>query len=540
MTLKKELSDKTKKIAAAYLRIGTKKGVSDQLGIPRTTVYDHLELAGLTEPIAKGNLKALSHEERALPKKGKVKRYLLSCAQNNTLVNESAWANLMALKKHYKAELLISTFLYNTSAYAQYKNDKRTTKQKQEAAWYAPEVVPFICDNRVLIAPGLIFNGEMNIIPTAARPLSGFETHNGSASGIFPHVKIALESIATGGYEPTRLNYTTGTVTRMNYVHRKAGLKAEHHHSYGALLVEVDHEGNWYCRQLNADSDGTIYDLNIRAKGGRVTKGHRVEAMNWGDIHVEELDPDQAQLQFGKGGMLDTLKPKHQMMHDTLSMSRRNHHDAKDHHRMFQLHAQGKDCVREELQEMVDFLEATKRPWCNTVVVDSNHDNALKRWLREADYRKDPANALFFLGCQLKVYQQIAQNDHDFHLVEWAGQQLGLDPKIKFLRTDESYMLAGDIEGGMHGHLGPNGSRGTPKSFTKMGSKANTGHTHSCGIIDGIYTAGTSCYLRVNYTAGPSSWSHSHIVTYPNGKRAILTTWAGKWRADMKPLETAE
>jgi hypothetical protein len=83
----------------------------------------------------------------------------------------------------------------------------------------------------------------------------------------------------------------------------------------------------------------------------------------------------------------------------------------------------------------------------------------------------------------------------------------------------------------MHGHLGPNGSRGTPQNLNKVGRRANTGHTHSAGIWNGLYVAGTSSTLDFGYNKGPSSWTHSHIVTYPNGKRTIITVYAGKWRA---------
>jgi hypothetical protein len=37
--------------------------------------------------------------------------------------------------------------------------------------------------------------------------------------------------------------------------------------------------------------------------------------------------------------------------------------------------------------------------------------------------------------------------------------------------------------------------------------------------------------LRWDYTKGPSNWTHSHIVTYTNGKRTIVTIYNGKWRA---------
>src|SRR3546814_337856 len=88
----------------------------------------------------------------------------------------------------------------------------------------------------------------------------------------------------------------------------------------------------------------------------------------------------------------------------------------------------------------------------------------------------------------------------------------------------------------MHGHLGPNGARGGAAAFAKMGRKANVGHSHQAGIYDGIFTAGTSSNLDMGYNRGPSSWSHSDVLTYKNGKRTIITHWNGKWRAGMTPV----
>ena len=103
-----------------------------------------------------------------------------------------------------------------------------------------------------------------------------------------------------------------------------------------------------------------------------------------------------------------------------------------------------------------------------------------------------------------------------------------------FLREDESMILTpAKIECGMHGHLGPDGGRGSVFNLSKMARKANIGHCHKAGIYDGLYAAGVSCEHKTDawYLKGPSSWSHSHIVTYPNGKRTIVTVWKGKYRA---------
>jgi hypothetical protein len=40
----------------------------------------------------------------------------------------------------------------------------------------------------------------------------------------------------------------------------------------------------------------------------------------------------------------------------------------------------------------------------------------------------------------------------------------------------------------------------------------------------------------MKYNKGMSSWSHSHIITYENGKRAMLTVRNGKYRAGPSPL----
>jgi hypothetical protein len=65
-----------------------------------------------------------------------------------------------------------------------------------------------------------------------------------------------------------------------------------------------------------------------------------------------------------------------------------------------------------------------------------------------------------------------------------------------------------------------------------VSSRLNTAHTHTAGILDGIYTAGLSGKMDQGYNAdAPSSWSHSLIVTYPNSRRTIVTLRDGRYRA---------
>lgn len=458
--------------------------------------------------------------------------YVLTAAQNNTPVHAGLWKNLKAYAKHRKARLLVSQFTYNKSAYGSKEIKPGAEPEPYEDVWFAPEIEKHVCNDRLAITRALTFCGELNILPTAERPLSGFENYTGRASLIAPHTKQAMVSVA--GIGATKFLYTTGACTLRNYVQKKAGLKAEHHHAYGALVVEVDVSGDWFVRQLRATEDGSFQDLETQVTDGKISEGHDVEAVHWGDVHVAQIDPTVVQVNWGAGGIMDTLQPRYQFLHDTLDFRSRNHHDAKDPFEQFRKWARGQESVRAEVEQVAAFLSnVAGRAYCKTVVVDSNHDSALLRWLKEADFKTDPVNAEFYLKAQKMVFQAIARGDKGEALLPRLLRQMGVSRDVKFLTTDESFVIckrAGGIECGMHGHLGPNGSRGSPRAFSRMGRRVNTGHTHSAGIIDDAFTAGTCSLLKMNYNRGPSSWSHSHIVVYKSGSRAILTCWKGKWR----------
>lgn len=513
---------------------------ADELGISRHSVGRAMRRLGVEQArdIVEGRVKPEPRRKLELPEAGKIARYIFTAAQSNTNVHDGVWENLTALAAVYDAQIVVSRFTYMKEAYGakSVKPGKGATAKDKADLWFDARIEPFVCDEGIEVAPGLVFCGEMQISPTAVRPLSGLESYTGRKSSIFPHPKIAMESVPSAKHEPTKLMFTTGAVTLRNYIAKKAGQRAEFHHSYGGLLVEVDSEGNWWCRQLNADSEGTIYDLTLRAAGGKVTGGHRVKAINWGDIHVGTVPKPVFEACWGGEGMLAELDPEFQFVHDLLDFRAQNHHDRGNHHSRFAKWIAGKSSVAKEMLEVVEFLQDIKTPGVETIVVDSNHDNAFKRWLREADYRADPENAILFLESQLQVYKAIAADDKDFHVVEWAVKRISEDPELaKFLRCDESFVIChdanGGIECGMHGHLGANGAKPSQTGFAKMGRKSNLGHTHSASIYDGVYTAGVLGDLDQGYNVGPSSWTHSNIVTYATGKRAIITIWKGRWRA---------
>lgn len=488
--------------------------------------------------IAQGNVRAMHTYTFETPAKGMVNRYILTCAQNNTKLHEQFWRNLLKFAEHLGADIHVARFLYNKGGWeamdkAQVKGEKLAP---EDITWDA-KLAPYFSDERAEIAPGLVWCGELNILPTAARPLSGLEVYTGRRSGVFPHVKIAMDSIASARGEPAKFNYTTGTVTLRNYIQRKAGQKAEFHHCYGALLVEVDSDGDWFCRQINADSEGTFYDLDTKVQRGRVTHSHRPMGIVWGDIHVAEGDRGIYALAWGKGGMLDALRPRHQFLHDVLHFRGRSHHELKNPHTMFKRFVRGEDDVAKEMRLTKNWLLTAYRSWCKSVIPDANHHHHLGRWLQEQEGQRDPVNAEFWIAMQKRCYALIRKGETPNYLLEGLREVdvSKWDRLFTFLAEDESFVICpdehGGIECGQHGDLGPNGSRGSALNLAKIGRRANIGHTHSCRIVDGIYQAGTCGSLHPDWSRGPSPWSHSHIITYENGKRTIVTMWNNKWRA---------
>jgi transposase len=480
-----------------------------------------------------GRVKAVS-AKRANSTKG-VRRYLFTGIQNDTRLHEGFWTNLLAFAKFYNAEIHVSRYTYvkqGLGAKGDKKQLKPSVETKGEMVW-DERASPYFSDERMRVAKGLVWCGEMNILPTATRPLSGLEVYTGRDSGIFPHAKIAMEAVPSNKNEPTKFNYTTGTATLRNYIHRKAGLKAEFHHAYGALFVEVDENDDWYVRQINAEDNGTFYEDDVKVENGVVTTGHNWLAAHWGDGHYAIRDKGVYELVWGKGGIVDQRKPKYQFIHDILDSRSRSHHEIKDPHIMFKRYVHCEEDVRKEVANVVQFLtEESYRPWMETIVVDSNHHSHLGRWLKEQNGLRDPINAMFWAEMHHRSLRRIAQLQSVNYLKEAFLLINGdsIPGNIYFLDQDESFVLK-DVEFGNHGDKGPGGSRGSPRAFAKMGRRMSIGHHHGhAGIVDGVTTAGTFSMIMPDWTSGPDSWSHSFVTLYPNGKRAICTIWKGKYR----------
>lgn len=488
------------------------------------------DLPDPVKPLIGGRLKSMDAYRPRL----EGQRFVFTTAQNNTEVHPEFWKTLQTFCQHNDAQLGVAKTSYNKGGWAKHGgiSKNKSTGLEDEGLWYDPKIVPFEIYQQVKIADDLVFCGELDILPTAIYPLNGLDNYTGHHSAIVPHVKMQMQSFATMKHEAAKLLYTTGACTLRNYIQRRSGQIAEYNHVYGAVYVEVDNDGDWFVRQLNADDEGIVFDLDTAYGPGWVSpaKEFGKPAITLGDIHVEKLDGVAWQ---GAREMLIHLDPSHVFIEDLIDFEPRNHHNKKDPHFLAYQDKYGLS-VRGGMLMGWEFINALGEqfPEAQIVSVRSNHDQAILRWLKDTPELGD-TNTEYWHWLNYNAFKQIREHGV-FDAFRFAMDDIGPSKEnVKYLREDESYVLRG-IEQGMHGHLGPNGSRGNPKAYRQIGRRANTGHTHSAGIIDGIYTAGVLATLDMGYNVGPSSWSQSSIITYPNGKRAIITQRGNKWRALKK------
>jgi len=512
-------------IVDSYLseRYDRDTGVYEMIeGTPRTWISDTLRVA----PIADC----------------RDRKFIFAGAQNDAPLHAEFWINLQAYATAIGAEIIVGPWTYETQWWSENNPISRS---------YANELTPHLCFGQLAIGDNFVFCGEMNTLPTADRPLSGLATYSRSRWAVFPHSKLALESIPSTdpGVQAYQI-MTSGAVTRPKVIARKAGSKSIFHHVIGATLVEFDEDGDVFCRQLNASEDGSFYDLNIFVHDGLVETGHTVKAIVFGDLHHAKLDPANARGNFGldvrtnkhiwNQSILDVLKPETIFIHDGHDQEIGNHHRADDGHAAYELAVRGRSSVQTEVENLGAFYAALKRPGLKIVNVESNHDLALNRYIKEGRYRNDGINLSF----GLKLEAAMANNRYRvakaldaykeperFALLEYALRDLmgkSVD-HVEWAYDGYSYLIGG-IECGHHGFRGSNGTRATMMGYAKMGRKMSVGDKHSPSINDGVYGAG-GMNLHHGYNLGPSSWATADIIHYPNDKRSLVTFQKGKWRA---------
>ena len=455
------------------------------------------------------------------------RKFIFTSAQNDCQVHP-IWENLVAYAKFLGAELVVGPLTYETQWWEENNPASRA---------YASEISDYLCFGQLRIGPNFVFCGEMNTIATASAPISDLTTYTRGRWGVFPHPKRQLKSVPST--DPTVQAHqvmTTGSCTIPKVIPRKAGVKSIFHQVAGAVVVEFDNEGRVFCRQITASDTGTFYDLDRRVGGGVVTTGWPSRALVVADLHARKADEKNLK---GTIDLIEWLSPDYVVLHDVFDNESKSHHNSKDIDYLYEMATSGRSSVRDELLYTARVLGMIASSANNVVVVESNHDLGLDRWVREGRYRDGTEDTMLGLRLEIEMlkhaYDRGQLIDRRFSLIEKALDIVctdeigGLPDNVRWVEDGSTFVVDG-IELGHHGFRGPNGSRGSAQSLSKTGAKMTIGHVHSPEICDGLYAAGVMS-LRHGYNKGPSSWAVSHVVQYIDGNRAIITMQDGRWRA---------
>lgn len=448
------------------------------------------------------------------------KRLVITAAQNNTPVNQTFFECL----KHYcydnDAKLLVIPIKHKTI----------NSQDDTLAESYDTSIIDYLCENNLEFKKyNLRVYGGLRIQATAENPLSGLDPLSKGWSIILGHAQVQLKTLPNLDKRISDIICTTGAITNKNYSKTKLGEKARFNHSMSAVVIEFD-QNHYHIRHLNFDEvSGSFFDLERQYFPGESVTC-RVDALITGDEHGILRDSVvESQTYTTDTSIVNVLKPTQIVRHDSLDAFSISHHHRRNVFRQYAKWHTGVNSIENEIRETVEYINATTPDYATSLIVQSNHNEHLMRWLNEIDIKTEPWNA--------KIYHFLMYNM--LEAIEAAGDGSIPDPfemvaapwlkeNVKFINRT-GYKIHG-IEVGTHGDIGVNGARGSAKSFARIPDKMIVGHSHSPSIEKGCYTVGTSSKLSLEYNTGASTWHHAHVIIHSNGKRQMIFITPDGWR----------
>lgn len=366
------------------------------------------------------------------------------------------------------------------------------------------------------VGDSLVLNGD--VIPTNKKPINNAKLMSGDrALTILPHPKQQAESLPRCKGQGERWALTTGTLCAPRYRVSRAGAEASADHVIGFTVIHDD--GSFDQVQLDNNGQGFYRGLPINEFGFADPVGDSVIIA--GDIHAEKLDESEF---CNLVSLANEVTAKYIVCHDLLDFTSRNHHNRGSG--LF-LASQLDRTVADDIKDAGDCLaHILNNTDSDIVIVNSNHDRALDRWLEESDPRQDPVNLPLWCDLQRPRYEMALAGGHDSQIPLERALRLvckDLDYKrIRFLNRDESFSIHG-VELSNHGDVGINGSRGGYTAFERLGGAYVIGHSHS-GYKNGrrVAVSGVTGSFDMGYNVGASSWSHSHVIVCNDGSMQII------------------
>jgi len=339
------------------------------------------------------------------------KRFLITAAQNATAINVGFWENLLAYAEHIDAQILVIPYRYHNATSILLDVDK-----KQE--WWDERIVNYLTLNRHKLNNKITVLSNVRIQPTAIMPLTNLECLC-DESCIIGSPRIHMKSLPVLDDKP-RIMFTTGNLTHPNFCDSKIGHISEFHLTYGAVVVEIKDKETYFARQITAKQNGNFNDLFWNVSNGKVTRNTEISALVKGDLHYGSHD--EAVLKRSFSELVLKLRPDEIFLHDLADFKSINPHEEKNWIQQFRNEAEGLSSVKKEINKILKFLNSIKQ--YNLVLVFSNHDNFLDRFIINSDPKKNIKNALEFVKYSKILLKNKAPNGLLGYIIEKNFQML--------------------------------------------------------------------------------------------------------------------
>jgi hypothetical protein len=431
---------------------------------------------------------------------GKKKYFLITWAQNATPVNLNFFNNIKKYSEFLNGQVLVIPGRYHNPTSMWTNND-----ESQE--WWDESLLPYLSLNRHNLNKSISVLSDIKIQPTATNPLTSLECLTANQSSIVGHPRVHLKSMPVMDANKPKIIMSTGGCTKPNFTDSKNGAISSFHYTYGFVIVEVVDDELFYARQVTALEDGSFCDLYYSVKNEKVERIKEVAALIKGDIHYGNHDEKVLDISFNK--LIPKINPKQIVLHDIFDGYSINHHEANNFIKQYHNEVNGTNSLKREIDNLISWLDKIKK--YNLVIVFSNHDDFLNRFIINSDIRKNVKNALEYVEYAKVLLENNAPNGLIAYII---NKNI---PQIKCLGRNESYKIK-DFFVSIHGMDGVNGSKGSLQAYRKMNTKTITAHAHSIGRLDGAIQVGCNTKLRMGYNNGVSSWVHSDVIIHENGK----------------------
>jgi hypothetical protein len=501
---------------------------ADAFGLPKSPTHYYLKKTA-NAPRLEDIRFPLSDDRRAAIRKAS--RWIVTAAVNDTPIDADAWASITRYAKLHDAPIIVIPLRYKNPT------TRRDDNVFDEQHRWAPEVDPYLCDELIKLRGGWVVAGNVRVQATATNPLQGLHTLTRGASAVFGHPQLAMDTVPTPQSDAAKIVTTSMAITQPVYSTTKAGVRGEFHHSTGAVVVEHDRSGA-YMRHLICSEGGEFYDV----AGGRLRlytpTGDRASTAEYLVVSDEHAPFTHRQLEKGTYHGADSIsgvcRPEWTIRHDAVDMYAINPHERNSAIKRVAAAKFGLDDLRGEMDAGASYVNRTTAAFTKNVFPWSNHPNEhLDRWLSSVMAPRDePQNAEIWLELWTAIVKSMRKTPDGYAYDDpfsWYVRAR-LEKPARFLAADESFVIGG-VELGQHGHLGPNGARGTRRNMSRIGIRSVIGHGHSPGIYHGCWQVGVTA-PTLGYARGPSSWACCHVLGYAGGKRqAIFVSASGRWYA---------